>query len=105
MKLETKLDQMLPQWPSFRIQFHELWRYDGSWSVNDSWTPRESADRQETISLLRSRWEIFKLNYLPKARVKDLVNIGDRDDCMLEVDCVAFATLTKGICLILNKGE
>lgn len=103
MRLETKLDQLLPDWPSFNVQFHELWREPdgplcGGWSVNDSWTPFAKATKEETIGHLRARWEVFKLNYLPKARVMDLEDIGCDEDspCMLEVDCVAFATLTKG---------
>ncbi len=97
MRLEQHIEKLLPDWPSFTIQFHELCREpEGGWSVNDSWTPRHSADRQETISLLRDRWEVFKLNYMPKARVKDIEDIGDcEDEIMLDVQCVAFATLRK----------
>lgn len=95
--LEAKLDSLLPAWEAFDIQFHGLLREaEGGWSVNDSWTAYRGCDRQEAISHLRHRWEIFKLNYLPKARVKDLCDVGCcDDDCLLEVDCTAFATLTK----------
>lgn len=96
MTLEQKLEQMLPDWPAFDITFHELWGDgEGGWSVNDSWTPYRNQDRQETISHLRHRWEIFKLNYLPKARVKDLQDSGMGDEVCLEADCTAFATLRK----------
>lgn len=96
MKLETKLNELLPQWKAFDITFHELWREaEGGWSVNDSWTPYRNRPREEAIGHLRHRWEVFKLNYLPKARVKDIVDIGDdySGECRLEVDCTAFATL------------
>lgn len=98
MTLEQKLEQMLPDWPAFNITFHELWGDgEGGWGVNDSWTPYKNQDRQETISRLRARWEIFKLNYLPKARVKDLeyAPYDNSDELWLEVDCTAFATLRK----------
>lgn len=93
--LEQKLEAMLPDWPAFNIQFHGLWRDDGGWSVNDSWTAYREATREETIGHLRARWEVFKLNYLPKARVRDLTDAGidNDDDCLLEVDCTAFATI------------
>lgn len=97
MRLETKLNKTLPDWPSFKVQFHELIREsEGGWSVNDSWTARCSANKEETISLLRSRWEIFKLNYLSKARVSNIEDIGCDDDICLEVNYSAFVTLTKG---------
>lgn len=96
--LEQRLETLLPAWPSFNIQFHELWREaEGGWSVNDSWTPYKDATREETIGHLRHRWQVFKANYLPKARVRDLTDIACcDDDCLLEVDCTAFATLTQG---------
>jgi|ERR1041384_1456316 hypothetical protein len=96
LRFEQKINQMLPNWKSFNVQFHDL-LFDGeSWSVNDSWTPIKDASRDMTIQWLKTRWEVFKLNYLPNAKVKDIEDIGDGDLCCLEVDCTAFATLTKG---------
>ncbi len=100
MRLEQHLEKLLPQWPTFKIQFHELWIEPGygplcgGWSVNDSWTPFAKATRQETIGHLRARWEVFKLNYMPQGRVKDIENTSC-DEWEITLDCagVAFATL------------
>lgn len=94
----AKLDALLPAWTSFDVIFHELWREpEGGWSVNDSWKAGRNLDRDEAITLIMHRWEIFKLNYLARARVRDLCDAGDSDgDCLLEVDCTAFATVQNG---------
>lgn len=99
--LESKLDEMLPEYPSYAVIAHELWRDDGGWSVNDSWYLSRSCDREEAIYHLRNRWEVFKANYHPKARVSDLSDAnwsGDEFPSLLEVDCIPFAE-------IRNAGE
>lgn len=92
--LEHKLDEMLPVYPSYAVIAHELWGDgEGGWSVNASWFLSRSCDREEAISHLRHRWEVFKVNYHPKARVADLED-GSWDyesQCILEVDCIPFA--------------
>lgn len=92
--LEARLDALLPVTDKpLRVQMFELWREaEGGWSVNDSWSVIR--DREDAISLLRDRWEVFKLNYLPKVRVRDLCDIGDDEETMLEVDCTAFANVS-----------
>ena len=96
MKLETKLEQLIPaHWTGeLRVTMFELWpENEGGWSVNDGWSVTHY--RADAIALLRDRWEVFKLNYLPKARVRDLCDIGDSEaECMLEVDCTAFANVS-----------
>lgn len=95
--IEAKLDQLLPDWQTFRVVFHELWREpEGGWSVNDSWCVNRAADRETAIADVVSRWRIFKVNYLPTARVRDIEDAGCDEDCLLEVDCTALATLTRG---------
>lgn len=93
--LESKLDELIPEYPSYAVIAHELWRDDGGWSVNDSWYLSRSCDREEAISHLRNRWEVFKVNYHPKARVSDLED-GSWDyesQCILEVNCIPFAEI------------
>lgn len=94
--LEARLDSLLPEGKVFKIVFHGLvCEPEGGWSVNDSWTAHNNADKEDAISILRDRWEIFKLNYLPKARVRDITDLSyTYDEIMLEVDYTAFATLT-----------
>ena len=95
---EARMDELLPQWDSFDLTFHGLLREaEGGWSVNDSWTAYRGCDRQEAIEHLRGRWEIFKVNYLPKARVADITDNGDGEgECLLDVDCTALATVRQG---------
>lgn len=102
MKLETKLEQLIPKGDGpFDVIAYELTQ-DGlpgegaSWSVNTPFRIASSCDRAEAISHLRHRWEVFKVNYLPRARVKNLCDIGYDETCaMLEVDCTAFAEIRK----------
>lgn len=92
--LETKLETLIPKGDGpFEITAFELTHDGESWSVNTPFNIGRNLDRQETLSRLRSRWEIFKANYDSKARVKDLVDISDGYDgaCNLEVNCTAFA--------------
>lgn len=95
---EQRLEQLLPKdWTSFDLTFHGLLREaEGGWSVNDSWRAYRDNDRAEAIRHLKGRWEIFKLNYHSKARVRDIVDVGDADTCLLEVDCIALATVEEG---------
>jgi hypothetical protein len=91
---EAKMDLMLPtDIQSFDVVAFELLRDEGSWSVNDAWTMASGVDREEAISALRGRWEVFKLNYAPRACVKDITDCGDgwQGETKLEVDCTAFA--------------
>ena len=97
MKLETKLDSLLPTGDGpFDITAFELTHDGDSWSVNTPFNIGKNLDRAETISRLRSRWEIFKLNYNSKARVKDLEDCGYEDgESNLEVNCTAFADVRR----------
>jgi len=56
-------------------------------------------DREEAISHLANRWAVFKLNYAPRACIKDLSDAnwsGDEFPALLEVDCLAFAEVRNG---------
>jgi hypothetical protein len=91
---ESRIDELLPEYPSYAVIAHELWRDDGGWSVNDSWHISRSCDREDAICHLRNRWEVFKVNYAPRARVRDIEDVnwcGPEFPSLLEVDCIAFA--------------
>lgn len=93
MKLETKLDGLIPAGDGpFKVVAFELTHDGESWSVNTPFSIGERLGRSEAIGRLRSRWEIFKANYMPAARVKDIEDIGcEAGECRLEVGCTAFA--------------
>ncbi len=70
---EAKIDSLLPEWESFDVIAHELWADgDGGFSVNDSWHLGRGCDREEAITHLRHRWEVYKVNYEPRARVSGI---------------------------------
>jgi len=98
VRLEQKLETLLPEGDGpFEVVAFELTRDMGSWNVNTPFRIASKADRLETLSILRKRWNVFKANYMPKARVADLTDISDGFDgaCNLEVDCTAFADVRK----------
>jgi hypothetical protein len=96
MKLETKIRNLISETNAtnesrFDVVAHELWgnSQDG-FETNTSWYIKTNADLSEVLEAARGRWEVFKANYLPKARVGDIVDNGCSDDLSLEVDCVPF---------------
>lgn len=92
--IEAHLDSLLPDYQAFDVIAHEL-NHDGEgWSVNDSWHIGRDVDRETAISHLANRWEIFKLNYAPRAAIKNIQDAnwsGDEYPSLLEVDCIPFA--------------
>lgn len=97
--IEAKLDSLLPQFPSYDVIAHQLTHDGCSWSVNDSWHLARGCDREEAISHLANRWHVFKVNYAPKARVRDLSDAnwsGDEFPSLLEVDGIPFAEVRNG---------
>lgn len=96
MKLETKIRNLISETNAtnerrFDVIAFELWgnSRDG-FDCNNAWKIATNADLSEVLEAARARWEIFKLNYLPKARVGDISDIGYDDNLNLEVDCVPF---------------
>jgi len=76
-KLETAvvscLPENLPEGTTFDVYAWELWRDDsGGWSVNDGWKIARETDLAGLKEAARGRWEVFKVNYFPRARVADL---------------------------------
>lgn len=97
--LKTAIREILESFPpGTRWDVHalELWgnRREGL-SVNDAWTIARDADAAEVIEAAAGRWEIFKINYHPKARVADLdcTEISLDFDCHVECAQIPFLTL------------
>jgi hypothetical protein len=57
----------------FNVLGCELWRdADGGWSFNDAFRIASETDLAGVQSAARGRWEVFKTNYMPRARVADV---------------------------------
>jgi hypothetical protein len=96
MKLETKIRQLINQAKPdanarFEVVAFELWgNAREGFDCNNAWQIARNADLAEVLESARARWEIFKVNYLPKARVCDLTDSGFDSTLSLEVDSVPF---------------
>jgi len=96
MKLETKIRNLISETNAasetrFDIVAHELWgNSKEGFETNSSWCIKTNATLEEALKAARGRWEIFKANYLPRARVCDISDIGYDENLSLEVDCVPF---------------
>ena len=90
MKLETKIGKELDSEKTFQIIAHELWNDGEGWSVNDSWFMARSSTKEEALFHCRGRWEVFKANYLPRARVKDITFEGDDDVIYINAESIPF---------------
>lgn len=96
MKLEQKISQLIGETNStkFDVIAHELWGNNKEgFETNSSWYLKRDADISEVLEAARGRWEVFKVNYLPKAKVKDIQDTGWDSTFSLEVDCVPFLEL------------
>ena len=94
--LETKIREMIIEAnadPAARwdVVAFELWGNprDG-FDCNNSWKIARDVEMESALSAARARWEVFKVNYLPKARVADITDSGFDSALSLEVDCVPF---------------
>lgn len=77
--LETAIKELLANHPAdstYTILAHELWRYGDGWTSNDRWYLSRNASLSEVLTIIRGRWEVFKVNYSPRARVADIADIG-----------------------------
>lgn len=96
MKLEQKISQLINETNATRFDIiaHELWGNNKEgFETNSSWYLKRDADISEVMEAARGRWEVFKVNYLPKAKVKDIQDTGWDSTFSLEVDCVPFLEL------------
>ena len=96
MKLETKIRNLINETNAnsetrFDVVAFELWgnSRDG-FDCNNAWKIATNADLSQVLEAARGRWEVFKLNYLPKARVCDISDTGFDSTLSLEIDCIPF---------------
>jgi hypothetical protein len=96
MKLETKIRNLITETnpasdARFNVVAHELWgNSQEGFETNSSWYIATNADLSQVLEAARGRWEVFKLNYLPKARVSDISDTGFDSTLSLEIDCIPF---------------
>ena len=75
----------------FDVVAFELWgNAREGFDTNSAWYLSKDADLSEALEAARARWEAFKVNYLPKARVSDIHDTGWDSTLSLEVDSVPF---------------
>jgi len=94
--LESKLRDMilevnaLPE-ARFDVVAFELWgNAREGFETNSAWYIASGVDLGGALEAARGRWEVFKINYLPKARVADISDTGFDSTLSLEVDSVPF---------------
>jgi len=96
MKLETKIRNLISETNAtnqsrFDVLAFELWgNASEGFDCNSSFRIATNADLDQVLEASRGRWEVFKVNYLPKARVSDIADTGYDENLSLEVDCVPF---------------
>lgn len=62
-----------PSGSRFDLYAFELWPDgDGGHSVNDAWRFARDCNLPEAIEHALARWEVYRVNYAPSARVKHL---------------------------------
>jgi hypothetical protein len=67
------LPDNLPPGTTFDVHAWELWGDgEGGWSVNDGWRIASDTDMSGLKEAARNRWEVFKVNYFPRATVSGL---------------------------------
>lgn len=97
MKLETKIKNLiseafpdLPENALFDVRAHGLLHDGYGWSSNDVWRIASSVTLEGVLDAARGRWEIFKINYSPKATVKGIQDYGWKEEMNLESDGLPF---------------
>jgi hypothetical protein len=98
MKLETRIKELLGAAndnSNYTVIAHELNRDQGNWSTNDTFIigGNRYLSFEEMLITVRKRWEIFKIMYHSKARVKDIEYL-DCSICLsLEVNHIPFVDI------------
>jgi hypothetical protein len=93
MTLEKKLISLLceaSQNATFDVVAHELWHDGEGWSTNSSWYLQRGANLPTVLEAARGRWEVFKVNYCPKARVFEIADTGCESSLYIEDHCAPF---------------
>jgi len=94
--LEHAIIEFLARFPDetrFNVIMHELTNDGHGWSVNDSWYSLRDGNKEQVTIAARGRWEIFKLNYMPKALVRKLTDVGWENEVRIDCDHTAFLTI------------
>ena len=90
-KLRTMMLEVSAPEARFDVVAFELWgNAREGFDCNNAWRIARNADLAEVLEAARARWEVFKINYLPKARVADISDTGFDSTLSLEVDSVPF---------------
>lgn len=84
-----------PECHTYKITSYDLTHDGEGWSVNYPFTIGSSVPLSEALETARARWEVFKVNYLPRARVSDIADIGEGDVFELECDCTPFLQIER----------
>lgn len=70
----------------FNVVAFELWRdCDGGLFVNQPWRMAREVSLPEVLTAARGRWEVYKVNYEPRARVRDIHEPYDAGDYLVEL--------------------
>jgi hypothetical protein len=66
----------------------------GSWEVNDSHTIGRNLEPRECLDLVCEQWELFKIRYCRKAKVKDVREVSEQPDALdFEVRQIPFLVI------------
>lgn len=95
--LETKIAGLLPSvGETFDVWAYEMTHDGDGWSVNSRWKMARGVDRAGVLEAARGRWEVFKVNYAPKARVRDIEEVGYNEYVsQIEADGLAFLEIQR----------
>lgn len=80
----------------YTLRAHALTHDGEGWSSNDRFTIARDADLAGALEAIRGRWEVFRANYSPRARVADLAAPHERHEFdgqaidLWEVDMLPF---------------
>ena len=93
MTLEKRIESELADLKdkSFSIIAHELWgNLREGYQTNTSWYLARNADFADLLRVARGRWEVFKVNYSPRATIQGLSFDGDKFTIYVESDGIPF---------------
>lgn len=94
--LEAKIASLVPEdWQTVDVIALALLNDGEGWSVNEAWFMCRDFSLEDAMEDIRGRWEVWKVNYHPKACVKDIVDTGDGETMYLDVDGIAFLEIRK----------
>lgn len=102
-KLETAILELLrtgiaiPEAELYNVTAYGLTHDGEGWSVNSPFRFGREVTFERLLEIARGRWEVFKGNYMPKARVSDISDIG-YDGETFELECAYVPFLQISLC-------